>query len=459
MFSLNKKVIDRAMHKKNIKTYTELSDRTLLNKTQLSNMLNSEYSPIKNNVLLLMKELDLSFEEIIEKRNENVKKELALASLDTFEQLDLKFEDLNVSDVDYVSENKKYRLDKYEDFSLFSPESYFNVIETFAGAGGLALGLEKANLKTKVAIELDKYAAETLKVNTEDTLVIQDDINNVLKRGFDSYGIERDDIDILSGGYPCQSFSYAGKRNGLADVRGTLFKPYAETLSELKPKVFIAENVKGLITHDKGKTLYTMIKIFEKEGYKIYWNLFNSWDYDIAQKRQRIFIVGIRKDLLKKEKYSFKFPTPTGNNPLLKDVLKDVPDSPGVEYSEKKEKVMKLVPAGGCWVDLPDSIAREYMGASYYSGGGKRGMARRLSWEEPSLTLTTSPNQKQTERCHPDETRPLKINEYSRIQGFPDSWEFIGSIGNKYKQIGNAVPVNLAKYIGLAVNKYLKQFK
>ncbi|RIN20926.1 DNA cytosine methyltransferase, partial [Mammaliicoccus vitulinus] len=141
------------------------------------------------------------------------------------------------------------------------------------------------------------------------------------------------------------------------------------------------------------------------------------------------------------------------------DVLKDVPDSPGVKYSEKKEKVMKLIPAGGCWVDLPESIAREYMGASYYSGGGKRGMARRLSWEEPSLTLTTSPNQKQTERCHPDETRPLKIKEYSRIQGFPDSWEFVGSIGNKYKQIGNAVPVNLAKYIGFAVNKYLKQFK
>ncbi|KAB90693.1 DNA (cytosine-5-)-methyltransferase [Staphylococcus aureus] len=457
MFSLNKKVIDRAMREKNIKTYTELADRTLLNKVQLSNMLNSEYSPIKSNVLSLMKELDLSFEEIIKKRNESVKKDLQLASLDIFEQLDLKFEDLD--DVDYISENKKYKLEEYEDFSLFSPESCFNVIETFAGAGGLSLGLEKANLKTRIAIELDKYAAETLKVNIKDALIIQDDINNVLKVGFDSYGIKKNDIDILSGGYPCQSFSYAGKRNGLADVRGTLFKSYAETLSKLKPKVFIAENVKGLITHDKGKTLYTMINIFEKEGYKIYWNLFNSWDYDVAQKRQRIFIIGIRKDLLEKEKYSFKFPLPTGNNPVLKDVIKDVPDSPGVKYSEKKEKVMKLVPPGGCWVDLPESIAKEYMGASYYSGGGKRGMARRLSWEEPSLTLTTSPNQKQTERCHPEETRPLKVNEYSRIQGFPDSWKFVGSIGNKYKQIGNAVPVNLAKYIGFAVNNYLEQFK
>ncbi|HBI1251931.1 TPA: DNA cytosine methyltransferase, partial [Staphylococcus aureus] len=187
MFSLNKKVIDRAMREKNIKTYTELADRTLLNKVQLSNMLNSEYSPIKSNVLSLMKELDLSFEEIIKKRNESVKKDLQLASLDIFEQLDLKFEDLD--DVDYISENKKYKLEEYEDFSLFSPESCFNVIETFAGAGGLSLGLEKANLKTRIAIELDKYAAETLKVNIKDALIIQDDINNVLKVGFDSYGI------------------------------------------------------------------------------------------------------------------------------------------------------------------------------------------------------------------------------------------------------------------------------
>lgn len=98
------------------------------------------------------------------------------------------------------------------------------------------------------------------------------------------------------------------------------------------------------------------------------------------------------------------------------------------------------------------------MGASYHSGGGRRGMARRLSWNEPSLTLTTSPAQKQTERCHPDETRPFTVREYARIQSFPDDWEFAGSTNNQYKQIGNAVPVNLAEAIGKSVVNYLNQF-
>jgi DNA (cytosine-5)-methyltransferase 1 len=106
------------------------------------------------------------------------------------------------------------------------------------------------------------------------------------------------------------------------------------------------------------------------------------------------------------------------------------------------------VPQGGYWRDLPDVLQREYMQKSYYLGGGKTGMARRLSLEEPSLTLTCSPAQKQTERCHPTETRPLTVREYARIQTFPDDWEFLGSMSSQYKQIGNAVPVNLSHAIG-----------
>lgn len=112
---------------------------------------------------------------------------------------------------------------------------------------------------------------------------------------------------------------------------------------------------------------------------------------------------------------------------------------------------MKLVPEGGCWVDLPIDVQIKYMGNSYTSGGGKRGMARRLSMNKPSLTLLTSPSQKQTERCHPTKTRPLQILEYSRIQTFPDNYKFSGSLSQKYKQIGNAVPVNLAKHIAKSV--------
>ena len=148
----------------------------------------------------------------------------------------------------------------------------------------------------------------------------------------------------------------------------------------------------------------------------------------------------------------------------LQDALKkgalyncDVPASEGVKYPMNKKTVLDLVPPGGYWRDLPDEIQRQYMKKSYFMGGGKTGMARRLSWQEPSLTLTCSPSQNQTERCHPEETRPLTVREYARIQTFPDDWEFIGSTSSKYKQIGNAVPVNLGYAIGKSLINFLNQ--
>ena len=120
---------------------------------------------------------------------------------------------------------------------------------------------------------------------------------------------------------------------------------------------------------------------------------------------------------------------------------------------------MSLVPQGGYWRDLPDELQREFMKGSYYLGGGKTGVARRLSWDEPSLTLTCAPAQKQTERCHPVETRPLTVREYARIQTFPDTWEFCGKQTSQYKQIGNAVPVNLGHAIGLSLVKLLNDIE
>lgn len=129
----------------------------------------------------------------------------------------------------------------------------------------------------------------------------------------------------------------------------------------------------------------------------------------------------------------------------------DVPISEGQTYPTKKARVLSMVPEGGDWRDLPVAEQKAYLGGSYYLGGGKTGMARRLSMDEPSLTLTCAPAQKQTERCHPTETRPLTVREYARIQTFPDSWHFVGNISDQYKQIGNAVPVNLAFAIGRAL--------
>ena len=240
---------------------------------------------------------------------------------------------------------------------------------------------------------------------------------------------------------------------GLEDVRGTMFYYYSKFLEQLQPKMFLAENVKGLVTLDNGNALNTMIDVFKKIGYKVTYKVLNAWDYGVAQKRDRIVIIGIRNDLLNEIKY--EFPKPLDYKPVLKDVLKNVPVSDGVQYSSEKKKVMELVPEGGCWIDLPDDVAKAYMKTCYYMGGGRRGIARRLSMDEPSLTLTCSPAMKQTERCHPIETRPLTVREYARIQSFPDDWIFCGKVNSKYKQIGNAVPVELAFNIGKSIIKAL----
>jgi len=216
--------------------------------------------------------------------------------------------------------------------------------------------------------------------------------------------------------------------------------------------MFLAENVKGLLNHDNGKTFKTMLNIFENLGYKLSWQVLNALDYGVPQKRNRLVVVGVRNDLHFKK---FLFPKKVDKFLTLKDALKNVPKSIGAVYSEKKKIVLAMVPAGGCWRNLTEAIAKNYMGKSYFLSGGKTGMARKLSWDEPSLTLTCSPVQMQTERCHPEEIRPFTTREYARIQTFPDNWEFFGSVNNVYKQIGNAVPVNLAKSVGLEIIKYL----
>ncbi len=269
----------------------------------------------------------------------------------------------------------------------------YNVVELFAGAGGLALGLEEAGFNEVGLVELDKYACDTLRRNRPNWNVIQDDVVKVAENGIRTYLLEGIEVDLLSGGYPCQAFSYAGKRMGLEDVRGSMFYYYATILRDLMPKVFLAENVRGLVTHDEGRTLQSMIDVFTDIGYNVTWNVLKAVDYGVAQKRERIVIIGVRNDI----DLEFKDPRPFGYIPTLREALKDVPKSEGSKYPEKKKRVLDLVPPGGCWVDLPEEIAKEYMGNSYFSGGGKRGMARRISWDEPCLTLTCSPAQNQSE--------------------------------------------------------------
>ncbi|WP_115815070.1 DNA (cytosine-5-)-methyltransferase [Flavobacterium aquicola] len=335
-------------------------------------------------------------------------------------------------------------------------ENEYKVLELFAGAGGLAVGMEKAGLKCVALNEIDKHACATLRNNRPKWNVLEGDIKNFI---FSEY---YNQVDVVTGGFPCQAFSYAGKRLGFEDARGTLFYEFARVIKEVNPPICIGENVKGLLNHDNGKTLQGMISILDEIGYNVVpVQVLKAINYKVPQKRERLILVGIRKDINLK----YEYPKPYKKIYNLSDALKkgelfesNVHKSSGAKYPESKKSVLDLVPPKGYWRDLPIDIQKDFMGASFYLGGGKTGMARRIGWDEPCLTLTCSPAQKQTERCHPDETRPFTVREYARIQTFPDDWQFSGPMAQQYKQIGNAVPVNLGREVGYSIIKFLNDY-
>jgi DNA (cytosine-5)-methyltransferase 1 len=343
-----------------------------------------------------------------------------------------------------------------ENVNYVLPNNEYTVLELFAGAGGLAVGLEKAGLKCVALNEIDKYACQTLRNNRPNWKVLEGDIKD-----FD-FSEFKNKVDVVTGGFPCQAFSYAGKKLGLADARGTLFYEFARVVKDVNPPICIGENVRGLLSHDKGNTLQGMISILDEIGYNVVpVQVLKAINYKVPQKRERLIVVGIRKDI----NISYQYPKPYKHIYNLEDALKkgelfdcDVPKSTGSKYPKSKVDVLDLVPPKGYWRDLPLDIQKEFMGGSFHLTGGKTGIARRIGWDEPCLTLTCSPAQKQTERCHPDETRPFTVREYARIQTFPDDWKFEGSTAQQYKQIGNAVPVNLGREVGYSIIKFLNNF-
>lgn len=329
---------------------------------------------------------------------------------------------------------------------LKATPSNFTAIDLFAGGGGTALGLENAGFKHLAVNEFDKWAAETLRTNRPEWNVLEGDVHDI------SFGDYRDQVDLVEGGFPCQAFSYAGNKKGFADTRGTLFHEFARVVEEVRPKIAMGENVRGLLNHDGGLTLRVMVNRLREIGYRVAYKILRAQYLDVAQKRERLIIIAVREEL----DFPILFPEEKNYTVSLREAIGDVSEGPGATYNDWKYDVMQQVPEGGNWRDLPDELQRSYMKRSYFLGGGKTGMARRLAWAEPSLTLTCNPAQKQTERCHPSETRPLNVREYARIQSFPDAWQFSGSVSQQYKQIGNAVPVNMAFHVGMGIRAMLE---
>jgi DNA (cytosine-5)-methyltransferase 1 len=252
----------------------------------------------------------------------------------------------------------------------------YSVLELFAGAGGLAVGLEKAGLKCVALNEIDKWACQTLRKNRPNWKVLEGDIRSF---NFNEF---RNNVDVVTGGFPCQAFSYAGKKLGLADARGTLFYEFARVVQEVNPPICIGENVRGLLSHDQGKTLKGMISILDEIGYNVVpVQVLKAISFKVPQKRERLILVGIRKDI----STSYEYPEPYKKIYNLKDALKkgelfdsNVPKSVGAKYPKSKIEILDLIPPKGYWRDLPIRLQKKFMGGSFYLGGGKTGIARRI---------------------------------------------------------------------------------
>ncbi|MCL1464094.1 DNA cytosine methyltransferase [Argonema galeatum] len=357
-------------------------------------------------------------------------------------------------------------------------------ISLFAGAFGLDLGIEQAGFHTIIVVEKDRDATKTIALNRphlqESTVpreIEKVSTQDLLAEGGRVLKLDRvlrpGEVDLVTGGPPCQPFSTAGKRGSVIDPRGSLFMQFIRIVKEVQPRFFLMENVRGLLSapirhrpiNQRGKNypplepdemsgaaLRVVLAEMKELGYSVVYNLLEAADYGVPQNRERVIFIGSRDS----EAATFPLAKYSKNGKslpkwrTLRDALTSLvdPEIEFIAYSESRLKYLKLLKAGQKWRDLPAELIKEAMGGAYNSGGGKVGFYRRLSWDKPSPTVTTSPHQKATDMCHPVELRPLSVGECAKIQTFPDRWIFHGSVTSKYKQIGNAVPVLLAKEIG-----------
>ena len=371
------------------------------------------------------------------------------------------------------------------------------VISLFTCGMGLDIGFSKAGFATKYANDVTKFACDTIRENRNDVYCDEGDITEITSdQILERSGLAKGSVDLVIGGPPCQSFSTAGMRKGFDDKRGIVLLQYIRAINDLQPKFFVFENVTGLISASKkhvsfydrmsknktitgdekyGSLFESILDEFARlDGYDVQWRILNAADYGVPQKRKRLVLIGSRvidpgkvfEEIARTAKFTDPNKPVNGKKPwrTLRDALADL-DDPDVECVSfpKWGKYLKYVPPGGCWVNLPKRIRNKAMGGAADSDdpkkkgkqGGRRGFYRRLSWDAPAPILVTSPAHLGSCICHPDEDRPLSVKEYARLQGFPDDWKFVGTTAQKYRMIGEAVPVDLAKAIAKAIKSFL----
>lgn len=349
------------------------------------------------------------------------------------------------------------------------------IISMFTGAMGLDLGLEAAGLETRLALEYDKDTCRTIRLNRPELPLLEGDIREYTASDIlGASGLEEGGVFLLCGGPPCQAFSTAGRRNGFNDERGNVFLKFIELAIEIQPKYLLIENVRGLLSaplvhrphakrgleypplspeEEKGGALLHIIEMLEAAGYALTFTLYNSANYGAPQIRERVIILGNREG----SRLPLIPPTHSqdgeGGLERWRTLREAIGDIQGTEmqcdkFPEKRLVYYRMLTRGQNWRDLPEDMQREALGRSFFAGGGKTGFFRRLAWDKPSPTLVTCPTMPATDLCHPDEDRPLSVEEYKRIQEFPDDWKLAGNLKSQYRQIGNAVPVSLARSAG-----------
>ena len=327
------------------------------------------------------------------------------------------------------------------------------VVSLFSGAGGMDLGFEKAGFVVPIANEFDKTIWETFEINHPDTKLIKGDIRNIKEEDFP------DNIDGIIGGPPCQSWSEAGALRGIDDARGQLFFEYIRILKDKQPKFFLAENVSGMLANRHSEAVKNIVSMFEECGYDVSITLVNAKDYGVAQERKRVFYIGFRKDL------GIKFEFPIGSTQdddqkiTLRDIIWDLQETAVPTLDRNRHN--------------PEAVNNnEYFTGSYSPIFMSRNRVK--AWDEQAFTVQASGRQCQ---LHPQAPKMVKaghndcrfvegqehlyrrmsVREVARVQGFPDDFKFVyTNVDDAYKMIGNAVPVNLAYEIALAIKAALE---
>lgn len=334
---------------------------------------------------------------------------------------------------------------------------------------GLDLGLERAGWHCVFANEFDRVACRTIRHNRPDLKLLEGDIRDVSPSDITQ------PIDLVVGGPPCQAFSTAGKRLGLNDERGNVFLKFIDLAISLQPKVVLIENVRGLLSaplrhrpHAErgfgfdplapdelpGGAFAHITAVLKSAGYSVSHDLLDASEFGVPQVRKRVVILASRLGRL-------DLPDPTHGGRLqplvtFRDAVQGLsPHQDFVRLRDKQSEVLKHLGPGQNWRDLPRSMQSQALGKAFECTGGRTGFYRRIAWDEPCPTLMTSPTMPATLLGHPVEDRPLSVQEYARVQTFPDDWAFEGTVAQKYRQIGNAVPVLLGKAIGDHLKRHL----